>query len=79
MPGRVDTSIRKSALDSSYSQQRKESKGIAPDVCANLILEAADRRQNEVFIPRHYRFAAILANIIPTVIERLAALKYGFK
>jgi dehydrogenase/reductase SDR family protein 7 len=80
MPGSVQTDLRHSSIDGNVAKdQSSPKKGMTVQLCTKKIMEAMERRDREVHLPRIYQLGAILVNLFPEVIDFLAKVKYGYK
>lgn len=81
MPGSVDTEFRASAVDAKSvpDQSTKSRKVMSPEKCASIILNAAQKMKEEVYIPKVYQYAVLFGVLFPRLIEWLAAKKYAKK
>ncbi|KAJ3335395.1 hypothetical protein HDU91_002205, partial [Kappamyces sp. JEL0680] len=74
-----DTPLRASGLDAkAAAPDEAKRKAMSPAKCAHLIITAAKNMQREVYIPRFYQWAVVLATLFPDVISFFAAKKYKF-
>ncbi|GAB5588869.1 hypothetical protein Unana1_03769 [Umbelopsis nana] len=80
-PGTVNTDLRQSAIDlDSNSAVHGSTKGkLEPKMVAQTILDASDRRQREVLIPRLMGLGANWGKLLaPALVDRFASKKYSF-
>ncbi|KAJ3326329.1 hypothetical protein HDV06_000205 [Boothiomyces sp. JEL0866] len=77
MPGSVKTDLRASSLDN--PGQSSNQKAMLPEKCAETIIHQLDLEQEEIYIPKLYHLGTILSFIFPSLIDSMAAKKYGYK
>ena len=61
------------------TDQSNRSKVMSPQKCAYLVLKAAEKMKEEVYIPGIYQLGASVGIIFPRLLEYLAKRKYNYK
>jgi dehydrogenase/reductase SDR family protein 7 len=77
MPGSVQTDLRKASLDSTGDSE--PNKGMTVRDCAEKTVEAMERGEKEVHLPRIYRLGTVISHLFPEWIDALARQKYKFQ
>ncbi|KAJ2937080.1 hypothetical protein H1R20_g3, partial [Candolleomyces eurysporus] len=80
LPATVEGNFRASAVDSGPVREEDPNKfGLKREDVAKRCIEAVDKREKHVFMPRLMRFAHLLYWIWPSFIEGKARKKYNFE
>jgi short-subunit dehydrogenase len=80
MPATVEGDFRASAVDSGPVREKDPNKhGLKREDVARRCIEAVDRKEKTVFMPRFMRIGHLLYWLIPSYVEKKASLKYNFE